>query len=211
MSSHHRSAPSVTRLLAGLCTVVSVLTLVPRLRAEFGKDATDPVVRMLTAPFVHGFSPASTIPHLAGNLVLLLSAGSAVERALGSRRFALLTGAALLGYVAVQLIGHFGVNGASVFIWAYAPALAVRYASGDRSTRTEATVAVLVVMWIIVPVLMTAVPYTFGWSGSVLGAFLVANTFHLSATAVGGAAALVWRARLLAHSKAWFNQLEESP
>lgn len=189
----------------------SLLGLVPQLRAALGNDATDPAVRIVTAPFVHGFSPASTIPHLIGNLVLLLVAGSEVERALGHGRFIQLTGAALLGYSAIQLIGHFEVNGASVFIWAYAPALAVRYASGDRRSRSGATVAVLVVMWIIVPLLMTAVPYTFGWTGTVLGAFLVANTFHLSATVIGIVAAWWWRARLRAPVPARADETRRSP
>lgn len=182
--------------LASLCIFFSVLELLPWPQMELGSDSTNGVVRLVTAPFVHGFGAISILPHLAGNLLLLLFVGSATERVLGTGRFVLLTVASLSAYAVIQILFQLEVNGASVFIWAYAPALAVRYGSEDRSAASGPILGVLVVMWIIVPTVMTAVPYAFGWSGSLFGAFIVANAFHLSATATGAAAAWWWRDRL---------------
>jgi len=191
----------VTWLLAGACLALSGLTLFPGLSDRLGDAAANPVVRLLTAPFVHGFSPGSLLPHLAGNLLLLTYAGSRVEPALGSRRFALLTGGALAAYAMIQWVRPFEVQGASVFIWAYGPPLAVMDLS-RRHRRGKPvpppTRVVLAVMWVVVPLLMTTVPYAFGWSGSVVGAFLVANTFHLSATAVGAVGAWTMKGLLMA-------------
>lgn len=139
------------------------------------------------------------IPHLVGNLLLLGYAGSRVERSIGPLRFTALTLAALVAYALIQVRWTFDVNGASVFIWAYAPPLAVHDAPAGRwcpKSVPAPTLFVLFVMWVAVPLLMTTVPYSFGWSGSLPGAFLVANTFHLSATTVGLAGAVFCHARL---------------
>ncbi len=171
-------------------------------RDTLGTEASRPIAGLLTSPFVHGFSTVSLVPHLAGNLVLLWYAGSRVETGLGTARFALLTLGALAAYAAIQTVGALEVNGASVFVWAYAPGLAILHRSGLRtdcgptSGDTAAAPIVLTVMWVVVPLLMTAVPYSFGWSGSPVRAFLVANTFHISATVVGIGGAWAWREQL---------------
>lgn len=183
--------------MAGLCTLASMAVLLPIPRLELGNDSTHFVVRLLTAPFVHGFGVVSTLPHLAGNLFLLLFVGSAAERLLGTGRFALLTAASLSAYAVIQIAFGLEVNGASVFIWGYAPIFAAGYRSDGRSTSTGPARGVLFLMWVVIPILMTAVPYTFGWSGSLLSAFVVANAFHLSATAVGFTGAWFWRTRLV--------------
>jgi len=195
----------LTVALAWGCLLASLpLLLVPSLREVLGNEAPLPLVRLLTSPFVHGFSTTSLLPHLAGNLVLLWYAGSRVERALGTGRFALLTVGALGAYGAIQTIWALDVNGASVFVWAYAPALAVEHRSDPRTEHgpfgddATATPIVLTVMWVVVPLAMTTVPYAFGWSGGFVPAFLLANTFHLSATAVGIGGAWIWRSRLRA-------------
>jgi len=217
VASHRRFR--LTLVLIGGCLVVSLpLLLVPSLRGTIGTRASQPLVALLTSPFVHGFSTTSLLPHLIGNLVLLWHAGSRVETALGTLRFALLTFAALGAYavirmiITVELSGTVEVNGASVFIWAYAPPLAVLYRSrspqrgfdsrrtlperGPDGGDTFATPMVLAVMWLIVPVLMTTVPYSFGWSGGLVGAFLMANTFHIGATVVGIGGAWILRKQL---------------
>jgi membrane associated rhomboid family serine protease len=135
-------------------------------------------------------------------MVLLGYAGSRVERALGTLRFFLLTIAALGAYAVILTVSKAEVNGASVFVWAYAPPLAAlhRYRRltdrGSDGGDTGATPIVLAVMWVFVPVLMTTVPYGFGWSGGVVGAFVMANTFHISATVVGIGGAWTWRKHL---------------
>lgn len=193
----------LTVVLASGCLLASLpLLLIPSLRETVGNGASLALVRLLTSPFVHGFSTASLVPHLAGNLVLLWYAGSRVERALGTGRFALLTLGALGAYGAIQALWALDVNGASVFVWAYAPPLAVAHRShllrehGSAGDDATATPIVLTVMWVVVPIAMTTVPYAFGWSGGFVRAFLVANTFHLSATAVGIGGAWIWRDRL---------------
>lgn len=197
--------PLLTLALMGACVFASLPPLLmPSLRDTLGDGALKPVVRLVTSPFVHGFSAASLIPHLAGNLVLLWYAGSRVERRLGTTRFALLNFAALVAYAAIQMIHTYEMNGASVFVWAYAPPLAVLHRARLGSERasggddTTATAVVLTVMWVVVPLLMTAVPYTFGWSAGLVEAFLVANTFHVSATVVGIGMAWAWREQLKA-------------
>jgi membrane associated rhomboid family serine protease len=197
-----RGCPLTVALMGG-CLLASVpLLLFPSLRDTLGAGASRPVVGLLTSPFVHGFSTASLIPHLAGNLLLLWYAGSRVERRLGTARFALLTLAAVGVYAVVVVASSADVNGASVFIWAYAPPLAVLYRFRPRTERgfggadDAATPVVLAVMWIVVPLLMTTVPYAFGWSGGPIVAFFVSNTFHISATVVGIGGAWVWRDRL---------------
>lgn len=188
-----------TLALAGLCTLATAATLVPGAGIALGDHASDAVIRLLTAPFVHGLTDAWAIPHLIGNLLLLLYAGSRVEAVLGTARFSLLTGAALTAYAMIQLAWNYEVNGASVFIWAYGPPLAVLDTPfGSRCPRSipRPTLVVLSVMWLAVPLLMTSVPYAYGWSGSFLGAFVVANAFHFGATAVGAGAAWIWWAQL---------------
>jgi len=182
------------------CLVVSLpLLAIPSLRDTVGARASRPLVGLLTSPFVHGFSSVSLVPHLAGNLVLLGYAGSRVERSLGTARFAVLTLSALAGYAAVAATTAIEVNGASVFVWAYAPPLALLHRSRSRAGEaadSDATPMVLAVMWLIVPLSMTAVPYAFGWSRGLLLAFLVGNAYHATATVVGFAGAWVWRGRL---------------
>lgn len=198
-----RRAPLTLALIGGCLLASLPLLLMPSLRNTLGSGASRPVVGLVTSPFVHGFSTASLVPHLAGNLALLWYAGSLVERGLGTARFAVLTLCALGAYTAIQTFGALEVNGASVFVWAYAPPLALlhryclrtssRASGGDDMT---ATPIVLVIMWVVVPLLMTAVPYAFGWSGGLVRAFVVANTFHISATVVGIGAAWAWRQQL---------------
>ena len=199
--AQHRT-PLTLALMSG-CVLASLpLLLFPSLREKLGTGASPLTLAILTSPLVHGFSRASVVPHLAGNLALLWYTGSRVETVLGTLRLALLTLGALVAYVAIQVVRDFEVNGASVFIWAYAPCLALLYRSSRRTDRnapsidTDATPIVLAVMWVAVPLFMTMIPYAFSWSGSLIGAFLVANTFHISATIVGFWFAWAWRERL---------------
>lgn len=208
MNRSHRPKHWATETLTALCVSATLLAYAPGIPFRLGQAATNDVVRMMSAPFVHGFTVGSAILHLVGNVVLLLVAGRAIEPVLGSLRLVALTLAALAVYAVIQALAHFEVNGASVFIWAYGPPLALLGRRGEaRSGGTDPRViVVLAVMWAIVPVLMTAVPYASGWHGSLVGAFLVANTFHISATAVGGLMTWVWRACLRAGHKGGPNR-----
>jgi len=147
---------------------------------------------MITSPFVHGFSRTSMLPHLFGNLILLLIVGRHLEQRVGSYRFLLVTICALLAYGFIQILANYDVNGASVFIWAYAPPCAVA-AWGKRQHAESRTIGVLVVMWVLIPLAMTAVPFAYGFQGNILNAFLIANTFHISASLVGTVFAILWR------------------
>lgn len=44
----------VTPLLGGLCVLASTMTLIPAFAGHLGNDATNPLVRLVTSPFVHG-------------------------------------------------------------------------------------------------------------------------------------------------------------
>lgn len=195
--------PLVTWTLGILCTTVSLAILVwPELYRVLGGNG--PVRwpgQWLTPAFAHGFSRASLLPHLAGNLVLLALVGPPVERALGSRRFAALTALALALFVVARALSGVGVNGASVFLWSWAPPAAVTLWWGELSADAASGIRVaLVVMWIAVPLAMTAVPYIDGWEGDPVGAFGLANLYHGTATLAGALVALAWRGRLTGRS-----------
>lgn len=196
-SSRLRRAP-LTLSLMGACLLVTATELLWPSLLE-GTEVREPrtLPGLLVSPWLHGLSRASAIPHLAGNLVLLGYTGSRLEFHLGRRRLGTLTALALLAFALLQVVIHFEVNGASVFLWAYAPPLFFLYRGRKRRRigheDLESAPGILFLMWVAIPLGMTWVPFALGWSGSALYAFLVANAFHLCATIVGFACALVWR------------------
>lgn len=192
--------PAVTWALGIACASVSLAILAaPDLYGVLG--GTGPVRwpgQWLTPAFAHGFSRVSLLPHLAGNLVLLALVGPFVERALGSRRFAALTAVALAFFVLARAASGPGVNGASVFLWSFAPPAALALWRGEVPEDAASRIQVaLVVMWGIVPLAMTVVPFADGWEGNPVEAFGLANLYHGTATLAGTLAAVVWRGRLM--------------
>lgn len=158
-----------------------------------------------TSAFMHGWPGVPLVVHLVLNLIVIGFVGVAAEKLLGAARYLGLTALALVGYWGARRLSGVDANGASVFLWAYAPILYVgmRYAAGSGRPVGDAYQkgkGFLAIMWVIVPlamiVLLTA-------RGAALGAAAAwGNVFHLSATLAGVAGALLWRRRIgerLAH------------
>jgi hypothetical protein len=116
-----RHFPAATLMLAASC----LLTTLPQffaggLYSEFtGAPAAFGARWCWTLPcFSH--SPDILIPHLCGNLAVLLLMGGFIEAALGSRRFALLSLTTLLGTTLMNVLRSGGEgHGASGIFWGY--------------------------------------------------------------------------------------------
>jgi membrane associated rhomboid family serine protease len=121
--------------------------------------------------------------HLAGNLILLALIGSNVERRLGSIRFLVVTLLAIFAAGLVRFLSGVEFNGASSFIWAYAPFL---YLYVHESEGTDKS-GILLVMWLVIPVVMGVILTLNGVRP--IKAFLLGNLYHLSGTIVGFGAA----------------------
>ena len=181
------SRPLVTWVLAILCTVVAMATLIrPELRAFVGHTANNEFLGLISSPFVHGFSRTSTLPHLAGNLVLLLSVGRWLEQRIGTGTFLMVSVGAYVAFIVIQSFAGFEVNGVSVIIWAFAPPLvAVHWHAGWKSIEKVRVFVMCFLMWVAIPVAMTSIPIAAGYDGGLLSAFMIANLFHLLATLIG--------------------------
>lgn len=189
--------PFVTSVLAGSMLLVSLATLVaPDLGGALG--GVGPLRspwQLLTSVFVHGWPGLPALPHLAGNLALILIVGVAAERLLGSARYLALTALAVAAYAAIRVLSGVEVNGSSVFIWAYAPVVYLglrRSAGGEVGGRArEALWGALVVMWGVVTVGMGAL----GVAGG-LGpprAMVLGNLYHIGGTLAGLLGLALWR------------------
>jgi len=132
-----------------------------------------------TAVFVHGWPGMPILLHLAGNLVLLALIGPSVERRLGSLRFLTVTVLAIFAAGALRLLSGVEFNGASAFIWAYAPFLWLLVRNGEQTGKT----GILYVMWLVIPVVMGFI-LTLSGARPIM-AFLLGNLYHLSGTVVG--------------------------
>lgn len=152
-----------------------------------------------TSAFMHGWPGVPLLVHLVLNLILIGFVGVAAEKLLGAARYLGITGLALVAYWAVRRITGIEANGASVFLWAYAPVLFVGLRAAARSGRPvgdayQKAKGFLVIMWLLVPIAMVGILVVHGvrpWIAVLLG-----NVFHLSATAAGVAAAVGWRGRI---------------
>lgn len=151
-----------------------------------------------TSVFMHGWPGFPALVHLALNSFLILECGRSCERLLGAGRFLVLCLGAAGGSAALQFLTE-GVNGSSQVIWSWGPALLVallwarRRGASERGPGAARIRGVLVLMYLVIIGVMGALPYAFGWRGNPFVALLRANQFHLTATLVGGVAALVWR------------------
>lgn len=146
-----------------------------------------------TAVFVHGWPGMPILVHLIGNLVLLAVTGPGVERQLGFLRFLTVTLLAIFAAGIVRLLTGVEFNGASAFIWAYAPLLWFfnhKYGQTDKA-------GILYVMWLIVPLGMGII---FVLNGvDLFTALVLGNVYHLSGTLVGFCAVRFWKERLNVH------------
>lgn len=119
-----RPIPPVTASLALSCLLVSVPLLIwPNLYAFLGWSG--PIQghywKILTSSFAHGVPGSAVVaplPHLLGNLAIILTFGLLCERTLGSGRFFILTSATLLTHTIWKCM-TVGGNGASGTVWGY--------------------------------------------------------------------------------------------
>lgn len=186
------------------CWLVTVPSLVfPSLYEVFG--GIEPRAypwQLFTAVFVHGWPGFPGIVHLALNSFLILECGVPCERLLATRRLLLLSAGAAVANAGTQLLGE-GANGSSLVIWAWGPPLALAMIEARRRERGVVSGpeyarlrVVLLTMYVVVTLAMPLIPYALGWRGNPLLALLLANQYHLVATVVGVAAALLWRSRI---------------
>lgn len=140
-----------------------------------------------TAVFLHGWPGFPLLLHLAGNLILLALIGPVVENRLGKKWFLAVTIATIGTAGLIRLFTELEYNGASAFIWAYAPLLLFQVRNGNETGQE----GVLLVMWLVVPLAMGILISLNG--AGLLTALLQGNTYHFSATAVGFTAVWLWQ------------------
>lgn len=171
----------VTYLLMAIMLIVSLSALIwpPLANVLGGVGELSYPWQPWTAVFVHGWPGMPLLLHLIGNLVLLSFVGPGVERRLGLVRFLVVTLLAILVAGVVRLLSGVEFNGASAFIWAFAPFLWMFIQDGEQSDK----VGILYVMWLIVPL---AIGLILTLNGShPIEAFVLGNLYHLSGTVVG--------------------------
>jgi len=177
--------PMVTYILMVIMLIVSLSTFIwPSLTGVLGGVGVISYPwQPWTAVFVHGWPGMPMWLHLVGNLVLLAFIGPSVERRLGSVRFLAVTLLAIFVAGIVRILSGVEFNGASAFIWAYAPFLWLLIRSGQHTDKT----GILYVMWLIVPLVMGLILILDGTHP--LKAIVLGNLYHLSGTVIGFGAA----------------------
>jgi len=183
----------ITFVLMTIMLIASISTLIwPSLTGVLGSvgELSYPW-QPWTAVFVHGWPGMPMLLHLAGNLVLLVLVGPSVEQRLGAARFLTVTLLAIFAAGLLRLLSGVEFNGASAFIWAYAPFLSLLIRDGEQTEKT----GILYVMWLIVPFVIGLILTLNGTH--LIKAFVFGNLYHLSGTIVGFSGAWFWRSRLI--------------
>ena len=178
--------PLLTYTLMAIMIIVSLSALFwPPLTGIIGGVGKQTYVwQPWTAVFLHGWPGMPVLPHLVGNLILLLLVGPPVERHLERNRFLLATLIAIFAAGVVRLVSDVEFNGASAFIWVFAPFLCQQ----TRHRNSDDKIALLWVMWLIVPLAMGIILALNG--SNILTALFWGNIYHISGTIVGFT--LVW-------------------
>lgn len=184
--------PLVTYTLIAIMVIVSLSTFIwPPLTGLIGGvgELTYPW-QPWTAVFLHGWPGMPMLPHLLANLVLLVLVGLPVERQIEPYPFLLVTLVAIIAAGVVRVITGVEYNGASAFIWAYAPLL--WWQARKKGVVDQAPL--LGVMWLIVPLAMGIILALNG--NALLSALFWGNVYHLSGTIVGFAFIWFWQRNL---------------
>jgi len=199
--------PVVTLLFFSGCLIVSVPTFFfPGLYQIFGGyKPINYLWQKVTIAFEHGFYGFPLLVHLLGNGILLWFCGNFCEKLLGSARFFLLTIAAIAGFGLAHSLPFIDGHGSSGVIWAYPPVMFVTLRQYRRlapqKTQSDPGVqhirGLLIIMWVVITLFMTVLPYFAGWQGDPLTSLILANTFHISATGVGFLFAFLWRGHIV--------------
>lgn len=190
---HAGEEPWIMRVFLVLCVIATGLAI---WRPEIGERLSGLAPREhpwqpWTAPFLHGWPEVPRWLHLVVNGFLMLRIGPYAERLLGSARFLGLCVVSLAaGAAAIHLTD--GANGAAVVMWSWCAPLVVALAIAKRADATapQGNVYqdmrwVLMLFLVLVPLLMTAIPYAYGYRGNPLPVFLAGNLYHGVALAVG--------------------------
>lgn len=185
--------PVVTYGFLAVCLVVTVPTLFfPNLYGILGGlEPRRYPWQLFTAVFEHGWPGVHGSIHLALNAFLILECGRPCERLLGWRRFVALGVLSTSSNAVAQLLTE-GINGSSLVIWSWGPALfvALRWARRRDPGVVEVPAyvrlrGVLVLMYGVIVVVMAVLPYLGGWRGDPLYALVRGNLYHAVATAAG--------------------------
>ena len=200
--------PWVTSLFFAGCLIVTIAGQIdPSLNRWLGGLYPEEHRWLLfTAAFAHGFESIPGLVHLALMSIIIWLVGPLTERLIGSFAFTLALILAMAAYQLLLLESPVDGNGSSGLLWLCGPILflALRHAKrrgGPMATRDlvyERSRGMLVLMYLVIPLIMMVLPYSSGWDGHPVVAFLLGNTFHASATAVGLLAALLMRKRIAA-------------
>jgi len=191
--SDDRNRPHVTYFFLGSCLLVTIPTLFyPELYRVFGGiEPRRHGWQLFTAAFEHGWPGFHGSIHLALNVFLILECGRPCERLLGSGRYLVLGLLSLAANAVAQTLTE-SVNGSSLVIWSWGPALflalvwAKRQDPEIRRTRDYGRLrGLLVLMYGIIVLVMALLPYLSGWDGNPVSSLLMGNRYHLVATGVG--------------------------
>ncbi len=202
----HSSRPYLTLLYAAACLIVTVPTIFwPDLYSVFGGPPQQHHPWLLfTAAFQHGYAGIPPLVHLLVSLGFLFLLGPILERVLGTWRYGLLILTAIVVYSLALYLSTLQANGATGVIWAFGPPLFVvmrearhLYGTSVRNNSTYQLIGnVLILMYVVITIFMTAIPYLGGFRGNLLYGFVFGNLFHFTATVVGVLFAVMYRHRI---------------
>jgi len=198
--------PWATTLFFSGCVIVSLATTIEPSLAHWlgGRFPREHSWLLFTAALNHGFANVPGLVHLALMTLIIWLVGPLTERLIGTAPATAIFIVSLAVDHLLQITTGDTANGSSAVIWVCGPIiwLALRRTkrrAGPLATRDlvyERSRGMLFLMYVIVPLVMAALPYTMGEKPSFLSALIDGNRFHIAATLIGVAATFVWRKRI---------------
>lgn len=198
-----RIKPVVSWLLLFTCLLATgAIFFDARFESIYGVHHTQGVniLSRSTAPFVHGYSPLTSMMHFATTVVLMYFLGTFLEKILGSFRFLLLTLVSISLYLithrALLMIGH----GFTPILMTYSGVLLIvqleaRFVKTntvfDDYYRLMWTIQVLT--WIIIPVVFSIAPMYFDSKAKLFEILIYGNILHIVGFFSGILIALIFR------------------
>ncbi len=196
--------PLVTYGLIICCVLISVPTWInPSLKLVFGASLKpDFFWQPFTAPFEHGGPYLGLFAHFVLNMLALWYCGSLVERILGHWRTLFPAVLSIAVYVVLLwFVLKWRADGASIFIWSYAPlvlgVLIIMYRQKHwavlQNSNFISGCLALAGMWGIPTVVFSTNAIRAGDADSILEAVVYhANAFHIAPTIIGSVFAFLW-------------------
>jgi membrane associated rhomboid family serine protease len=198
-----RIKPIVSWLLLFTCLLATgSIFFDARFESIYGVHHTQGVniLTRLTAPFVHGYSPLTSIMHLATTVILMYFMGTFLEKIIGSFRFLILTLLSLLLYIFMHrmllMIGH----GFTPILMTFSGVLLIVQLEA-RFVKTNAIFddyyrlmwTIQVLTWVIIPVVFSIAPMYFDSKAKLFQILLYGNILHIVGFVFGILIALVFR------------------